>query len=306
MRSGSSFTGDVFRSHPNSLYLFEPMQYLSQSVGNNEIPYVNGTTRSYDKSQLHEVHAEMIINLLLCRFEDVPFQVFKTSHFLYHNHLGQHYSCSQRIKDSVTGMRQQCIPDLIKKCKGANSFTIKFITVRMQAISIIMKLLPEVHVIHLVRDPRPVLLSQIHVGQIDKTKIENESSSHCKILQNDLAETKENIYQNNFHRQKYEDLAHDPLGQFQGLFNLSGLEFSHAVQNRVKSIAMKKGMMSKCLYCSEKGGAMATSLQWRVSSNYSIVHAIQEQCVNVIDKLGYVLVNSTNDLRNTKISLMKW
>ncbi|XP_061193407.1 carbohydrate sulfotransferase 4-like [Saccostrea echinata] len=306
MRSGSTFTGDVFRSLPNSLYLFEPMQYLTQSVGKNEIVYVNGTTRSYNESQLHEIHAEMIINLLLCRFQDVPFHVFKSSHFLYHNHLNQHYSCAQRIKDSVIAMRQQCIPDLIKKCKGANSFTIKLITVRMKAISKVMKLLPEVHVIHLVRDPRPVLLSQINVGQIDKTKIQNESRSHCTILQNDLAETEEDIYRNNFHRQRYEDLAHDPLGQFQSLFELSGLEFSQAVQNRVRSIAMKKGMVNKCQYCSEKGDAMATSLQWRVSSNYSIVHAIQEQCLNIIDKLGYFTVNSTKELKDTKISLTKW
>ncbi|XP_061193406.1 carbohydrate sulfotransferase 1-like [Saccostrea echinata] len=305
MRSGSTFTGDVFRSHPSSFFLFEPMQYLTQSVGKNEIVYVNGTTRSYNESQLHDIHAEMIINLLLCRFQDVPFHVFKSSHFLYHNHLKQHYSCAQRIKDSVTGMRQQCIPDLIKKCKGANSFTMKLITVRMKAISRVMKLLPEVHVIQLVRDPRPVLLSQINVGQIDKANIQNESNSHCKILQNDISETEEGIFRSNFHRQRYEDLARDPLGQFQGLFEFCGLEFSQAVQNRVRRIAMKTGKVKKCQYCSDKGNAMAASIQWRVSSNYSLVQAIQEQCLNIIDKMGYVSVNSTKNLKDTKVSLTK-
>ncbi|XP_062603377.1 carbohydrate sulfotransferase 1-like [Saccostrea cucullata] len=247
----------------------------------------------------------MIINLL-CRFEDVPFQVFKTNHFLYHNRLKQHYSCAQRIKDSVTAMRKQCIPNLTRRCKKANSFTMKLITVRMKAISRVMQLLPEVHVIHLVRDPRHVLLSQIHVGQIDRTKIENESSSHCEILKNDIKETESDIYRNNFHRQRYEDLAHDPIGQFQGLFEFSGLEFSDAVLSRIRKIAMRTGKVKKCQYCSDKGDAMVASVQWRISSNYSIVHAIQEQCLNIIDKLGYIPVNSEKDLYDKKISLTKW
>ncbi|XP_062593286.1 carbohydrate sulfotransferase 4-like, partial [Saccostrea cucullata] len=287
MRSGSSFTGDVFRAHPNSFYLFEPMQYLTQSVGKNEIVFVNGTVRSYNESQLHDIHAEMIVNLLLCRFEDVPFQVFKTSHFLYHNHLKHHYRCAQRIKDSVSALRKQCIPNLIRTCKKANSFTMKLITVRMIAISRVMQLLPEVHVIQLVRDPRAVLLSQINVGQIDKTKIENESRSHCDILKNDIKETESDIYRNfNFHRQRYEDLAHEPFGQFQGLFEFSGLEFNNAVQSRIQKIAMRTGKVKKCQYCSDKGDAMEASVRWRTSAKYSIVHAIQEQCLTIIDRLG--------------------
>lgn len=45
MRSGTTFTGEVFRSYPDSLYLFEPMQYLSGNVGYNNITYMNGTQR---------------------------------------------------------------------------------------------------------------------------------------------------------------------------------------------------------------------------------------------------------------------
>ena len=52
MRSGTTFTGEVFRSYPESFYLFEPMQFLTNNIGINNITFVNGTTRCCPFNQL--------------------------------------------------------------------------------------------------------------------------------------------------------------------------------------------------------------------------------------------------------------
>lgn len=260
--------------------------------------------RFYDRSQLHELHAVTIINLLLCRFESVPVGVFKTSHFLYHNHLKQFYNCVRGLRDDDASMGEKCIPSLRQKCEKGSSRVIKLITVRMEAISHVMKLLPEVYVIHLVRDPRGALLSQINVGQVDKSKISNESESHCSNLKKDVAVTKRDIcFRRNFYRQRYEDLAREPLQQFSGLFEFVNLKFHQFVQNKIRSIAMAKGVVRRCLYCSDKGDAQAASQRWRSAAHFSTVTEIQKQCAGVMAELGYIQVNSTTHLKDTNVSL---
>lgn len=307
MRSGTTFTGEVFRSYPDSLYLFEPMQYLSGNVGYNNITYMNGTQRFYDRTSLHDLHASAIRNLLLCRFHEVPADVFKTSHFLYHNNLKSFYNCVLGVRGNDTLLGMKCIPMLKQKCERATSFAIKLITVRMEAIAQVMKLLPEVYVIHLVRDPRPALFSQMKVGQVAASNLANESESHCSNLLSDVGVTKqESCFRQNFHRQRYEDLVRDPLGQFEGLFEFVNLNFHPDVKGRIKQIAMRKGVVRKCLYCSNKGDAMAASLAWRKLAHFSHVTEIQKHCDKVMNELGYISANSSADLKNMNFPLTKF
>lgn len=262
------------------------------------------SARFYDRTSLHDLHALAIRNLLLCRFHDVPAGVFKSSHFLYHNHLKNFYNCVLGVRGNDTLLGKKCIPMLKQKCERATSFAIKLITVRMEAIAQVMKLLPEMYVIHLVRDPRPALFSQMKVGQVAESNLANASELHCSDLLSDLAVTKqESCFRQNFHRQRYEDLVRDPLAQFEGLFEFVNLKFHPNVQGRIKQIAMRKGVVRKCLYCSDKGDALAASLVWRKTAHFSHVTEIQKHCDKVMNELGYISANSSADLKNMNFSL---
>ncbi|XP_070178775.1 carbohydrate sulfotransferase 4-like isoform X2 [Littorina saxatilis] len=81
MRSGSTFTGDLFNHHPSVFYLYEPLWMLDFHFKEKEpLLFFNRDLVPFnasDPSQMTSVQNDVMLTSLSCRFHEMPIQTLK-------------------------------------------------------------------------------------------------------------------------------------------------------------------------------------------------------------------------------------
>ena len=218
--------------------------------------------------------------------------------------LSAHYACQRKLKGDRQKMLTECLPFLRRKCQQAKARTIKLISITMDVVRILLDMVPEVNIIHVIRDPRAVIDSQIASGLIDKRKIEKHTKDLCNemthnhhVLSTDLQPFRDSIKV-----VIYEELASWPIEIFREMYYFAGLQFTSKVQSFINSIALAKGHSSKCLWCSSKGDSKLASQNWRKRISQDYLLTIQKICGDALKAYGYRLIYDKKTLLNMAIS----
>ena len=187
-RSGSSFLGQIFNQHPNVFYLFEPLRAVT--VATNEDLYLNLPSENYNRLAL-----KLLFEILNCRFRSsVYLDYFNSFHRSSRRALSSFPLCHQGEATHAFSARKNCAPligtTMEEVCKFQYSFSVVKISSHRSPNQSIVSLLsmcantkPEpCKVIHLVRDPRALILSQMKLNFMRRGTKSPEKILHLLIL----------------------------------------------------------------------------------------------------------------------------
>ncbi|KAK3101515.1 hypothetical protein FSP39_004142 [Pinctada imbricata] len=306
MRGGSTFTGDVMKQAEGTHYLYEPLHDLSIRIDEGRtVTYMNGSEVKFtNKDIIARIKAEILKHWFLCQPENVDHGSLLVSHFLYHmRELSYHHRCQRQVHGDRVQIIEKCLPFLREKCLAAKIRTIKEISVNMDTIEHLLEILPEVNIIHVVRDPRAIIDSQITSELIDKRKIPQEVDKLCQSMQLNTGVLKKllDAQTDRLRIITYEDFSLSPLETARDLYNFSGLQFTKRVESFLNRIAMSKGKVHPCRWCSAKGDSKMASVKWRTRITKDVLDIVQKTCGNVMKSYGYKIIKDKATLSDMSV-----
>ncbi|XP_043838881.1 carbohydrate sulfotransferase 4-like [Dromiciops gliroides] len=325
-RSGSSFVGQLFSQHPDVFYLMEPAWHVWTTLS------------SANAGQLQMAVRDLVRSVFLCdmtvfdaymaqgpRKQSRIFQ-WETSRALCSPPACQFFNRESIIPqtDCKILCGKQPFTVVEEACKSYSHVVLK--EVRFFNLKTLHPLLTDpslnLHIIHLVRDPRAVFRSRQHTEQ------ELMEDSHIVLgnqwdritredqpyhLMKTICQSQEEIYKaaqvlpdslrERYRLIRYEDLVKDPLTQTSNLYEFAGLPFLPQLQTWVHNITQGKGMGGHAFQTNSRN-AQDVAQAWRRSLPHDKVIRIQKVCKDTMKLLGYLPVLSEKEQRNLSLDLL--
>lgn len=180
------------------------------------------------------------------------------------------------------------------------------------------------HIVHLVRDPRAVLRSreqsQGALSDDNSIILSRRYSSastdmlyevmqeicHSHVRINEKASLKApSFLKNRYKMVRYEDLVRDPLGGINSIFKFVGLDMPEHVAQWIYMLTHGKGTGSKSeAFKITARDAEDVSQYWRTALSYDKVKRVQDVCKGAMSLIGYRTVNSETEQKNLNIDLL--
>ncbi|XP_022258876.1 carbohydrate sulfotransferase 4-like [Limulus polyphemus] len=301
-RSGSTFLGEMLSYYPDTFYRFEPFMYL------NLLGHV-------DSSQALEA-VQVLKHLLLCDYTNAPqyFQLVKKEEWNSDTLLklkNQSSPCHAYPKslcafrrntwDCLRNPTELCLKTglLENACRNARLLIIKTVRLRLRhAIELLKdKKVPNLHVIHLVRDPRGLIASRKQKRWCITPDC-RDPRFLCRSLQDDLliGDIIQYRYGVKYLRVRYEDVAMQPKTWSEKLLRFLNFPM-HEEINKYVNLHTRKG--NNHTFFDNKGRlqypltyreSIKTAREWTKKLTYSELQTIQNVCQLVIQKLGYRMI----------------
>ncbi|KAL4218632.1 sulfotransferase 1 [Mactra antiquata] len=301
MRSGSTLTADIMQHFPKTLYVFEPFHQLYIRTRNGlPMHYLDGT---FKKLTQDDITDEFLKNELMkwidCRYWELDIHsLTDTFHAQFSRSMQQVYKCFIG-KPRTIEMVRKCIPDAIEKCQKVKHRLFKFIRLPMRVVRSIFPVYPNLQVVHLVRDPRGSLTSQINLNVTSWGEIDSASRRFCHRVADDLNST---LYLNYFfpHRSKiliYEKLAENPLETAKKLFTYIDMPSYSYVLRYISKLTME-GRQGKNPFGYFRKNSTKTAYNWRDSVDLDHVQTIDNNCEMIYNFLGFKKFTNFADLRD--------
>ncbi|XP_076771993.1 carbohydrate sulfotransferase 4 isoform X2 [Arvicanthis niloticus] len=325
-RSGSSFVGQLFGQHPDVFYLMEPAWHVWM------------TFTSSTAWKLHMAVRDLLRSVFLCdmsvfdaymnpgpRKQSSLFQ-WEQSRALCSSPVCDFFSADQISSPKKCKLLCSQQPfDLVEQACRSHSY-VALKEVRFLSLQALYPLLTDpslnLHVVHLVRDPRAVFRSREHtttelmidshimLGKDLKTIREEDQPYYVmKIIcksQVDIVkaiQTLPEALQQRYLFLRYEDLVRAPVAQTSRLYKFVGLNFLPHLQTWVQNVTHGKGMGKHAFHTNARN-ALNVSQAWRWSLPYEKVSQLQDACGEAMDLLGYLQVRSQQEQDNLSLDLL--
>ena len=129
-----------------------------------------------------------------------------------------------KCKRNMYSKMSQCIPKLKATCDRSAIRVAKTVRVTMETVAELLKDIPHLKVIHLIRDPRPVVLSRSRAatfkGKQSGNNLTLEASMYCSRVLRDvqLRKEMEKAYPNSFLQVIYEDFVKKPFSHAERVY----------------------------------------------------------------------------------------
>ncbi|XP_076315727.1 carbohydrate sulfotransferase 1-like [Tachypleus tridentatus] len=284
-RCGSSFTGLLLKSHPNSFYHFEPLY-----------PY------RYELKTMREIpDKKLLYDLFKCNFSG------RKSHLtLVRNHLNQKsYHGNKQFMKTCARRRniKPCFTPFVMSrfCRNQTLHIIKTIRLSLQDAVKLYENYPDLNlkIIHLVRDPRAVINSRRRGSTkrwCDKNTKCSSVSSYCSEVRYDLnyyCSLKRSGDRGIYFVLRYEDLIENPLNITKSLFKFLGFKtLSKSVIKFLKQSILRFSISGRILHMNS---SYFTS-HWKQQLSFSDIMSIQENCSDVLTKLNYIMYKNKSQM----------
>ncbi|XP_032469178.1 carbohydrate sulfotransferase 4 [Phocoena sinus] len=325
-RSGSSFVGQLFGQHPDVFYLMEPAWHVWMT-------FTQSTAQ-----RLHMAVRDLIRAVFLCDMSVFdaymkPGPRKQSSLFQWEGSraLCSPPACNIFPRDNIIPQahcrllcNQEPFEVVEKACRTYSHVVLK--EVRFFKLQVLYPLLRDpslnLHIVHLVRDPRAVFHSREHTAKelmIDShivtgqhlQKLEEEEQPYYTmqvICQSQLeiykaVQSLPKALRQRYLLVRYEDLVRDPLAQTARMYEYAGLRFLPQLQTWVHNITRGKGMGEHAFHTNARN-ALNVSQAWRWSLPYEKVSRLQKVCRNTMNLLGYHLVTSQQEQKNLSLNLL--
>ncbi|KAK4299682.1 hypothetical protein Pmani_028054 [Petrolisthes manimaculis] len=288
-RSGTSFIGELLATLEPSMYFFEPELYL-RDVTQEKVKEEEGIN--------------LIKDVFACNFPDNFFSWL------------QKRSRSNIIRHPVTwtcvGGVLTCLskPVITHACQHEHVRIIKAIRLRLSWLRELLDNtgIPNLKIIHLVRDPRGSLYS------MDKNHLHKLDTDYfCPRIHADLTHLPHLLaqYPNQVFSLVYEKFCLDPFGEARRLWRFLMDNTSETLPTIWTEYLTKKttddnnnnnnGKKTK-VYTTRRNSSTQYQ-EWRNTIPQQTFTTIERDCANVITALGYNLFGNLENARNLSISL---
>ncbi|XP_005103643.1 carbohydrate sulfotransferase 6 [Aplysia californica] len=297
MRSGSTFTGDLFQFSPDVFYFYEPLLYMSDM---DEVP-----RNLHVRRRLESVYQSLndppnplpfTLKMLSCNVSahDLRFLAgLKLS-----RSTGDISSCKS------VGMgeqwREECARDIGDSCRKHPTVVAKILRLKMWEVEELLSNDPDLKVIHLVRDPRGVAVSRWDAHYFFYY------ISFCIRLNTDAKDSArmQSIFPGRILTIRYEDLAESPIPVARKLYEFAGIPWSDDVEARTREITGPTNeSFREQKFGTKRKNSSTTATKWRSKIDLPFALNLQVECSGAMGKYGYRKVTSLSDVRNVNISL---
>nr|XP_047143831.1 uncharacterized protein LOC124817594 [Hydra vulgaris] len=190
------------------------------------------------------------------------------------------------------------------KTNTCNHIIIKELHQRLPGglIDISANLKDTIKFIHLIRDPRAALNSMVNLKWFKSTNLPVVAAKLCEATLRDVKFGQAHMNQSVYYMIKYEELCTNLTQNVIALLNFTQLKESSQVNDRIIKIQQAKNESSNP-YDTQKN-LKSHIFNWRKSINISVVNTIEIHCSEMLNNLGYKLVNGNMELlRNLSIPL---
>lgn len=315
--SGSSFLGEIFNQHPQVFYLHEPLKSL-------EYYRENRPESVYDTMVTHLLNGIFHCNFmeLVYYTEFLSFQYSSLRHRLASRALSSPPLCPDNYNRPhysirmCTPLRPQAASSL---CRLHKHTVVK--TIRVNSIHKLSYLMDSegpvdylLKVVHLVRDPRAVLNMRV-IRNSHENWTRKSVREHAKTLCRDMlrnikyAVSAPSWLQGRYTLLRYEDLAMNPHQIAEQLYKFVGVNIDPQVRLWIDrtlrdGFASPSPLDSIYRQFSYTVQNLTDSVQkWRAQMPYPVVRLIETECYEVMNLLGYKIVEDEDELRTVSFPL---
>ena len=147
--------------------------------------------------------------------------------------ISKHKQCILRLYEKAS----PCLAHLQERCEKASVRGVKTVRATMTEVELLLQQDPDLKVLHLFRDPRPVLLSRMNHDSFrsmySKKNMEAEAKFYCRIVEADLhlRHSLAQQYPDSFREIIYEKFLGDPVPQAQQIYDFLGLEMPQEIES---------------------------------------------------------------------------
>ncbi|XP_072022407.1 carbohydrate sulfotransferase 1-like [Amphiura filiformis] len=305
IRSGSSFTGELFNSNDDFMYIFEPLFDFRKQIDET-------------KTNHRKIIETPLRDLLQCDFKNMSndWKNWNPASF------GPRQQCemSKSIKFSslcnysvIENMYRPIPEDFLRDisrvsvlediCKSNKYVAIK--TIRVYDINDLKNLINDssvnIKLIHLVRDPRGLHNSRKAV--CESNWLDCKMPISCKKLQHNIQfwlDTPDWL------KDKYLLVRYEDLAIYPHQFSVQIYKFLNILMpNSVSNWLLENTKHSHGNPYSHTRDSQLVATKWRTQLDMSEVQHVQHHCGAVMEQLGYKKVNSYEALRNSSYSVLE-
>lgn len=307
-RTGSSFVGDIFNQHGESMfYLYEPLHHVRKSKNATGPP-------------IEELHRDVIRALFQCDFSLLE----KFIHPPPKNHITNalfRRESSLALNEKPVCTRHPCGPLNLtlasESCLSRQHHTIK--TISLQKLDILQPLMDDPNmdfkIIQLIRDPRAIIASRMEAfsdykmwkawAQSGKVPEDNESvmdiKKYCTQIKFDaeLGFSQTRWLNDRYKLVRYEDVTSQPLRKAEEMYNFTGIPFNSRVS---KWISRNTQKTDHKIYSTQRNASEQAD-KWRKAFPFTLAQVVQKVCEPAMKLFGYKSVGNEKTLRDLSFSL---
>lgn len=309
-RSGSSFLGQIFNSHPDVFYVYEPLITFQLTTMRDSKLYENSTMR-------------LLRDIFNCKFKQQTEFLSFMSHMPL-NRFSSHALTTPYCKnitdarDNRTFLHCKELDPLITSlsCALHKHVAVKVLTHRLLPFLEVDRLASlfnssKLKIIHLMRDPRAVIASMDRVGWTLNNSAVNVASKNFPLFSTlaqkfcsgmiqslSFALSAEAKFPDRYKLVRYEDLVRSPLNISHGLFDFAGILISAKVKDYLVNSSSSYDRRNTHEYATVRSNASTLVDSWRRQFSDEAVRVVEAHCWPVLDILRYTPVFSQS-LLNT-------
>lgn len=182
----------------------------------------------------------------------------------------------------------------------------KIIRIPVALLESLMTSIPRLRMLHLVRDPRATVLSQLKSAIVRKGNIRAHAVSFCNRVYRDViaADHLDQHFPGRTLRLYYEDVANDPIGYAQRVYDFAEMNFTPEVESKIRSMT-SEDVPINCtgqFFCTVTSNSSLQAVAWRMDIPFSISTSIDDVCQPLYSQLGYRRVSEA-ELRDISFQL---
>lgn len=330
MRSGSSWLGDITQQAKDSIYFFEPFQFMIEEgyYSNGLVCYYNDKCRQpLSDVESHQIIMKNLLQIYNCEINMLHPRVYRNVMRRHHKLCSQGQSTTElnaasakdakrrgKTREKMSNSTDNAIPSkrvseadclkmAINDCKNAKYRIVKTIRFSMDLVQILMDFIPSLKVIHLVRDPRGISNSRRHsAGMRMSRETDKHSIALCKEIFLDI--TVGDILRQKYYKRitmvMYEALAERPSEGAKYVYKFLNIKYNKNIEEWVYNSTHAN--RNNGFFGTQRSDASEASVHWRKQLDFSDVDIIQKHCKEVLDTLGYRSFKSETDMKNFNLT----
>ena len=203
-------------------------------------------------------------------------------------------------KPRVIKSLYQCLPVAIESCKNARMRLYKFIRLPFDVIESVAKHYPNLQVIHLLRDPRAMLRSQVKVGKFNWTDVPTKAQEFCSRMSQDLviSQSMHSVNDKNAKILLYENLAENPLDTARSMYKFINKPMYKTLERYIRNLTSVRDITEVGTFGLLKVNSTKNAYTWRDELQFEYIQAVDRACTNVYSVLGYLTFSNEKDARD--------
>lgn len=191
---------------------------------------------------------------------------------------------------NMTNALSVCSRQLQAVCENSPYRIIKTIRVELANVKSLLESLPNLKIIHLVRDPRATLFSQNMFGMCQERYggWSGCTNTYCTRLENDVLEEEKikQIYPNRIMTVLYEDIARHPIETAKKMYEFTEAEFTKEAYSYIYNITLA-GNPDNCVICTTRRNSTEHITTWKRKMPRDFIKIVNERCNYMLKRFHF-------------------